>query len=68
MSLASFRLLNQPAYEVTSQKFGGYVNFQESEIDIKHEGKTLAYIATLAKKRCEPKSPDWLDLSGSIKS
>ena len=60
-------LLNQPAYEITSQKFGEYVNFQETEIDIKHEGKTLAYLATLAKKRYEPKPPDWIGLPASTK-
>jgi len=53
-------LLNQPAYEVTSEKFGGHINFQESEIDMKHEGRTLTYIATLSEKTYEPKLPDWL--------
>ena len=43
-------LLNQPAYEVMSHKFAEYVNFQESEIDMKHEGRTLAYAAALSKK------------------
>jgi len=61
-------LLNQPAYEVTSQKFGEYINFQESEIDIKHEGRTLAYVATLSEKTYEPKLPDWLSPSVSPKS
>ena len=52
-------LLNQPAYEVTSRKFAEYVNFQESEIDIKREGRTLAYVATLSENTYEPKLPDW---------
>lgn len=52
-------LLNQPAYEVMSRGFAEYVNFQESEIDMKHEGRTLAYIATLSKKPYEPKRSDW---------
>lgn len=56
-------LLNQAAYEVTSEKFGQYVDFQETEIDIKHEGRTLAYVATLSEKTYEPKSPDWLSPS-----
>jgi len=60
-------LLNQPAYEVTSQKFGEFINFQESVIDIKHEGSTLAYIATLSKKIYEPKLPDWLSTPPSKK-
>jgi class 3 adenylate cyclase len=53
-------LLNQTAYEVTSQRFGEYVNFEESEIDMKHEGRTLAYVATLRENTYEPKLPDWL--------
>lgn len=53
-------LLNQPAYEVTSQKFGKYVNFQETEIDIKNEGSTLAYLTTLSSKTPKIKPPDWL--------
>jgi len=61
-------LLNQPAYEITSQKFGEFVNFQESEIDMKHEGRTLAYIATLSKKTYDPKLPDWLELPAPSKS
>lgn len=52
-------LLNQPAYEVISQKLGEYVNFQESEIPLKNEGRTLAYVATLREKAYEPKLPDW---------
>lgn len=61
-------LLNQPAYEVTSQRFGKYINFQESEIDMEHEGRTLAYVATLSEKTYEPKLPDWLSPSVSPKS
>jgi len=52
-------LLNQPAFEVTSQKFGQHVNFRESEIDVKNEGPMLTYIATLTEPYYEPKKPDW---------
>jgi class 3 adenylate cyclase len=61
-------LLNQQAYEVTSQKFGEYINFQESEIKVKHEGRALAYVATLSKKTYEPRLPDWLTPPTSPKS
>jgi adenylate cyclase len=54
-------LLNQPAYEITSEKFGEYVNFQETEIEIKNEGNTLAYLATLSKKTPKTKPPDWFE-------
>lgn len=56
---AGLTLLNQPAYELISEHFSKYVSLQESEIDIKHEGNMLAYIATLSKKVYEPKLPDW---------
>jgi class 3 adenylate cyclase len=52
-------LLNQPAYEVTSRKFGQYVNFREVEIDMKNEGLMLAYIATLTEPHYKPQKPDW---------
>lgn len=52
-------LLNEPAYEQVSLKFGSWVNLQETEIEVKHEGRTLAYAATLSKKPHEPKLPSW---------
>ena len=61
-------LLNQPAYEVASQNFGEYINFQETEIDIKNEGSTLAYLTHLSGKTYEPRLPDWLELPASSKS
>lgn len=53
-------LLNQPAYETASSKFGGHVDFQETEIDIKHQGRTLAYLATLSRKTYVASPPDWM--------
>ncbi len=53
-------LLNQPAYELIQERFGAYVNCQESDIDVKYEGKTLAYLTSLSKRRYEPKLPEWL--------
>jgi len=61
-------LLNQQAYDVISQKFGGYINFQDSELPIKHEGNILVYIATLAKKSREVKLPTWRKPPASPKS
>lgn len=61
-------LLNQSAYEAASSQFGEYINFQESDIEIKHEGKMLVYITTLSKKTYEPKLPDWLNSPTSPKS
>jgi class 3 adenylate cyclase len=53
-------LLNQPAYEITSESYGAYVDFKEDTIEIKHEGPTLAYIASLSKKSYVPKIPGWV--------
>ena len=53
-------LLNQQAYDLMSQKFGGYINFQDSELLIKNEGNILVYIATLAKKTRKAKLPAWV--------
>ena len=36
-------LLNQPAYEKISERFSANVFLQETELEIKHEGKMLAY-------------------------
>lgn len=60
-------LVNQQAYDVISQKFGGYINFQDSELPIK-EGNILAYTATLAKKSREIKLPTWQKPPTSPKS
>ena len=54
-------LLNQPAYEIISENYGAYVDFKEDSIEIKHEGATLSYIATLSKKSYVPKTPEWLN-------
>jgi class 3 adenylate cyclase len=52
-------LVNQQAYDTMSQKFGGYINFQDAELLIKNEGNILVYIATLAKKSRKIKLPAW---------
>lgn len=54
-------LLNQPAYEIVSQRFSQYFFITESEIEIKHEGSTLAYIVMPSGKFYTPKKPDWID-------
>jgi class 3 adenylate cyclase len=56
-------LLNQPAYEMTSSKFVDYMDFKECEVDIKHEGRLLAYAAKIRQKskKYEPALPDWVE-------
>ncbi len=61
-------LVNQQAYDVISQKFGGYINFQDSELHVKNEGNILVYMATPSKKTYGPKLPDWLSTPSSPKT
>lgn len=51
-------LVNQPAFEKLLNDYDVF-DLSEAEIDIKHEGKTLAYTATINKKPFVPEKPDW---------
>ncbi|MBI2989007.1 MAG: hypothetical protein HYY45_19770 [Deltaproteobacteria bacterium] len=53
-------LVNQPAYEIISDRFGGYCFATETEIEIKHEGSMLAYDVRLNRRDYKPAVPDWL--------
>ncbi len=52
-------LLNQPAYEVLSEAYGPYLNFEETSHDLKHEGMILAYHVKPTPKTFESRPPDW---------
>jgi class 3 adenylate cyclase len=54
-------LLNQPAYEVISERHGGLVLLDETSIEIKHEGVLVAYAATLSRRDYKPVQPAWID-------
>ena len=54
-------LLNQPGYERISKDFSEYCFFRETELEIKREGKTLAYEANLNAKEFSPALPEWND-------
>jgi hypothetical protein len=56
---AGTTLLNQPAYEVVSERHGGHVLLAETEIEIKHEGPMVAYSATLSRRDRGPVQPAW---------
>jgi class 3 adenylate cyclase len=58
---AGITLLNQPAYEVISERHGGHVLLEETSIEIKHEGDLVAYSATLARATFVPSPPAWKD-------
>jgi adenylate cyclase len=53
-------LLNQPAYEEIFSKFSAYCSFEESQIDVKHEGIHVGYSVKLNKKPFDPAQPEWL--------
>ena len=63
---AGMTLLNQPAYEVISERHGGHVLLEETSIEIKHEGVLVAYSATLARATFAPSPPAWIDARKSV--
>jgi len=56
---ANTTLLNQQGYEKISENFSTYCSFQETEIEIKNEGKTLAYQVQLNGIEYSPCPPPW---------
>lgn len=56
---AGTTLLNQPAYEVISDRHGACVLLEETSIDIKHEGVLVAYAANLSRATFVPSPPAW---------
>jgi len=56
-------LLNQPGYEKISEKFSALCFFNETELDIKNEGATLAYEVKLNGKEYNPVPPVWVKAS-----
>lgn len=58
---AGSTLLNQPAFEVISDKYGVYFSFDEVDLPLKHEGPTLAYRVHATGKTYEPAVPDWMN-------
>jgi hypothetical protein len=55
-------LLNQPAYERISERFSANCFLRETELEIKHEGTTLAYDVTLSKVAYRPERREWCAL------
>jgi class 3 adenylate cyclase len=56
---AGHTYLNQPAFEKLFESYSAICDFDECEITIKHEGKTLAYGVELNGKGYEPDLPEW---------
>ena len=51
---------NQPAYEQLFERYSAICDFDDTEIDIKHEGNTQAYRIRLNGKLYTAQQPDWL--------
>lgn len=65
---AGTTLLNQPAYEIISDRHGGRVLLEETSIEIKHEGVLVAYSATLSRANFVPSPPAWLKAKRAVNS
>lgn len=65
---AGLTLLNQPAYEIISERHGGCVLLEESSLEVKHEGVLVAYKATLSRSAFTPSPPAWIDMKKSSNS
>lgn len=58
-------LLNRPAYEYLHDRYSTYCVFENTTINVKNEGSTVAYAVYLNGKNYEPVPPEWLDNSSS---
>lgn len=56
--------VNQPAFEVMSEKHGSHCYADETSLDIKHEGSVLCYDVSLGKTASSVQRSDWqIDIS-----
>ncbi len=53
-------VLNQQAYEKIASHYGTFCSTTEIAMDIKHEGRVLAYEVRLKKRSFTPADPPWL--------
>lgn len=63
---AGSTLLNQPAFEELTARFSGSCYITETSLEIKHEGRMLAYEVKLNNTVAKPKIPDWVQKTGSV--
>lgn len=59
-------LVNQPAYEQLLERYAAIFDFKTSEIQIKHDGATLAYSVEVNGKYFLPQQPPWFEGSASL--
>jgi hypothetical protein len=65
---AGYTLLNQPAFEIISERHGGRVLLEETSIEIKHEGVLVAYAASLSRSTFALSPPAWMSVKKSVDS
>ena len=53
-------VVNQPAYEKILSQYHAFCSASEIELDIKHEGRVVAYEVKLGKCSLTPAAPPWL--------
>lgn len=51
--------LNFPAYEMLLNKYSAFLDFEEKDVEIKREGRTLAYTVKRNEKAFASKRPAW---------
>lgn len=56
---AGHTYINQPAFEKLFESYSAICDFDECEITIKHEGRTLAYGVELNGKEFDAEAPEW---------
>jgi class 3 adenylate cyclase len=62
---AGVTYINQPAYEILSERFRDYCSISETTTEIKHEGKILVYEARKNNTAYAAAAPEWLKESKS---
>jgi len=53
-------VLNQPAFEKIASRYRAFCSMVETGLDIKHEGRVLAYEVKLKRRPFTPAAPPWL--------
>jgi class 3 adenylate cyclase len=57
---AGLTLMNQQGYDQVKDKYQAVLDIKTMELEIKHEGKLLAYAVGLKGKQFTPKVPSWV--------
>jgi len=56
---AGLTLLNQPAFEIVTEKYRAYCTIEETESHAKHEGPHVAYSVKRNEAYYTPAPPGW---------